>query len=179
VNALIIAQDFERKGLAQTIDALALVNDKRLRLTVVGKEAADRYHNQSADRGVADQITFAGATTDTRAFYHNADFFVLPTKHDPCSLVVLEALACGLPVISTRFNGACETMTEGVHGFVLDDPNDINALADRMRRLLDPALRARMSQACITLRPQLAYEHHLATLLDIYAHAIAIRGHRE
>ena len=175
VNALIIAQDFVRKGLAQTIDALALVNDKRLRLTVVGKGSHERYRKQSAACGVADRITFAGETTDTRSFYDEADFFVLPTTHDPCSLVVLEALAMGLPVISTKFNGATEVMTDGVHGFILDDPTDVPALADRMRRLLDPELRARMSRACIDLRPKLAYEHHLSTLLAIYSRIIAER----
>ena len=175
VGALIIAQDFERKGLAQAIEALAQVRQPRLRLTVVGKQPPEPYQKQSAACGVADRITFAGATSDTRPFYRDADFFVLPTKHDPCSLVVLEALAMGLPVISTRFNGACEIMTDGVHGFVLDDPNDVSALADRMKKLLDPELRSRMSAACLALRPKLAYEHHLSTLLSIYQRAIANR----
>lgn len=175
INALIIAQDFERKGLGQAIEAISLVRDPRLMLTVVGKQSTDRYQTLAAACGVADRITFAGATSDTRPFYRDAEFFVLPTKHDPCSLVVLEALAMGLPVISTKFNGACEIMTDGVHGFVLDDPNDVNALADRMTKLLDPDLRARMSAACLELRPKLAYEHHLATLLSIYQRAIANR----
>ncbi|MBC8108482.1 MAG: glycosyltransferase family 4 protein [Anaerolineae bacterium] len=175
VRALTIAQDFQRKGLAQTIEALAQVRDARLRLTVVGKQSPELYQKLSAACGVADRITFAGATSDTRPFYRDADFFVLPTKHDPCSLVVLEALAMGLPVISTKFNGACEIMTDGVHGFVLDDPDDVKALADRMKRMLDPHLRAQMSAACLELRPKLAYEHHLASLLSIYQRAIANR----
>jgi UDP-glucose:(heptosyl)LPS alpha-1,3-glucosyltransferase len=84
----------------------------------------------------------------------------------------------GVPVISTRFNGACEIMTDGQHGFVLDDPSDVQSLADRMTRMLDPALRAHMSAACIALRPKLAYEHHLDTLMNIYQQAIAIRMDR-
>lgn len=175
-RALIIAQDFERKGLPPTIEALARVHDPRFRLVVVGKESSDAYQRQAAARGVADRITFAGATTNPLPFYQDADFFVLPTKHDPCSLVVLEALAMGLPVISTRFNGACEIMTDGVHGFILDDPSDVTALADRMKKLLDPDVRAAMSAACLELRPKLAYEHHLSTLLSIYSRIIAERA---
>jgi UDP-glucose:(heptosyl)LPS alpha-1,3-glucosyltransferase len=82
--------------------------------------------------------------------------------------VVLEALAMGLPVISTRFNGACEIMTDGVHGYVLDDPDDIDALADAMRKMLAPERRRVMSEACLALRPKLSYEHHLAELVRIY-----------
>ena len=45
-----------------------------------------------------------------------------PTYYDPCSLVVLEALACGLPVITTAQNGASELLTDGVDGYVLTAP---------------------------------------------------------
>ena len=123
-HALFIGQDFERKGLAETIEAMREIDDPALKLTVVGKER--RPAGTSGGN-----VTFAGETDDTRPFYRDADFFVLPTKHDPCSLVVLEALAMGVPVISTRFNGACEIMTDGVHGFVLDDPRDVDAPGGR------------------------------------------------
>jgi len=116
-------------------------------------------------------VVFAGKTDDPVSFYRAADFFLLPTRHDPCSLVVLEALAMGLPVISTVFNGACEIMTSGQHGFVLPDPSDIDAIAEAMRNLLDPQARATMSDACLMLRPRLAYEHHLDELLKIYTAA--------
>ena len=82
----------------------------------------------------------------------------------------------GVPVISTRFNGACEIMTHGVHGFVLDDPADVGALADAMRLMLDSEVRRRMSKACLELRPKLAYENHLRTLLGIYEQTSRIRN---
>jgi UDP-glucose:(heptosyl)LPS alpha-1,3-glucosyltransferase len=119
---------------------------------------------------------FAGATADAYAFYRAADFFVLPTRHDPCSLVVLEALAMGLPVISTKQNGASEIMTPGFHGFVLDSADDHPALVAAVRALLDPATRARMRAACLALRPRLAYEHHLDTLLSIYQQVLQLRA---
>ena len=176
VNALIVAQDFERKGVREAIDALASFPDGRLRLTVVGREPSSSYRRFAIELGV--DVDFAGPTRDPRPFYADADFFVLPTKHDPCSLVVLEALAMGVPVISTRFNGACEIMTDGVHGFVLDDPTDENALAEAMRKMLDPGLRARMSLACLALRPKLSYENHLRTLLGLYESVLAAKRAR-
>ena len=124
---------------SQAVDASTAVNDQRLKLIVVGR-------NQDAfvpRRGTFNTLT---AVSDAKPYYADADFFVLPTKHDPCSLVVLEALVMGLPVISTKFNGACEIMTDGVHGFVLDDPADVLRLADRMKRLLDPELRTHVGR---------------------------------
>ncbi|MGH7177146.1 MAG: glycosyltransferase family 4 protein [Tepidisphaeraceae bacterium] len=176
VNGLFVGQDFHRKGLSSALSGLKNCEDRRLRLTVVGKPDPSPYRQWASRNGILDRITFAGPARDTRPFYRDADFLVLPTRHDPCSLVVLEALAMGIPVISTTFNGACEIMTNGVHGFVLDDPDDIDALADAMRRMLDPELRARMSRACLALRPKLSYEHHLATLLLIYQRIIANRN---
>jgi UDP-glucose:(heptosyl)LPS alpha-1,3-glucosyltransferase len=168
IVALMIAQDFQRKGLAEAIGALARLEDRRLVLVVVGKQGPGPYRRLARRRGVEQRVVFNGPTTSPFDFYRAADFFVLPTRHDPCSLVVLEALAMGLPVISTVFNGACEIMENGRHGFVLPDPSDIPALAEAMRQLLDPAARQAMSQACLALRPRLAYGHHLDELVGIY-----------
>ncbi|HEY7089073.1 MAG TPA: glycosyltransferase family 4 protein [Tepidisphaeraceae bacterium] len=165
--ALMIAHDFERKGLKEAIAAMAKV-DSKLTLRVVGKQPTAAYERLANRLGVRDRIDFAGPTSDPVSEYAKADFFVLPTKHDPCSLVVLEALAMGLPVISTHFNGACEIMTEGMHGFILGDPSDVTALTQAMQKMLDSELRKRMSAACIDLRPKLSYEHHLDRLTQIY-----------
>jgi UDP-glucose:(heptosyl)LPS alpha-1,3-glucosyltransferase len=168
VVALIVAQDFERKGVPQAVEATGRINasratsDARLKLLVVGAGHVP---------GVDGDVIYAGTNWKVVLFYDAADFFVLPTKHDPCSLVVLEALAMGLPVISTVFNGATEIMTDGVHGYVLKDPTDVDALAAAMRRMLDPERRRAMREACLALRPRLSYEHHVDQLLRIYERA--------
>jgi UDP-glucose:(heptosyl)LPS alpha-1,3-glucosyltransferase len=121
-------------------------------------------------------VRFAGGTEDVYSFYQAADFFVLPTRHDPCSLVVLESLAMGVPVISTRQNGACEIMTEGVHGFVLPGAEDGAGLARAMEAMCDDAVRGRMREACLALRPRLAQERHLDVLVEVYESVVALRG---
>jgi UDP-glucose:(heptosyl)LPS alpha-1,3-glucosyltransferase len=171
IVALMIAQDFARKGLREAILALAQLNDPRLTLVVVGKEDPASYAALAKQEAIAERVIFAGKTDDPYSFYRAADFFLLPTRHDPCSLVVLEALAMGLPVISTVFNGACEIMTSGRHGFVLPDPSDVGAIVRSMQKLLDSQARRAMSDACLALRPKLAYEHHLDRLLSIYMSA--------
>jgi UDP-glucose:(heptosyl)LPS alpha-1,3-glucosyltransferase len=171
IIALMIAQDFARKGLRETILALAKVPENRLVLHVVGKQRIIEYQKLAISNGVQNRVRFLGPSSDIVPNYCAADFFVLPTKHDPCSLVVLESLAMGVPVISTRFNGACEIITDAIHGFVLSDPKDIDAIATSMQRMLDGRMRARMSAACLELRPQLSFEHHLDRLLEIYSTA--------
>jgi UDP-glucose:(heptosyl)LPS alpha-1,3-glucosyltransferase len=162
VEMLFIGHDFERKGLGPTIAAMRTLDDERLRLTVVGRPSRSFHLPPMKD------VRRIDSTNDPVPLYAQSDVFVLPTKHDPCSLVVLEALAMGLPVISTKFNGACEIMTDGVHGFVLEDPQDAEALAGAMRKMLDAELRGRMRAACLELRPKLSYEHHLDQLEAIY-----------
>jgi UDP-glucose:(heptosyl)LPS alpha-1,3-glucosyltransferase len=167
VVALMIAQHFERKGLPQLIDAVAQVSAP-ITVVVVGKDNPTALALRARRLGIAERIIFAGTTDSPADFYSAADFFVLPTRHDSCSLVVLEALAMGLPTVSTIFNGACEIMTEGRHGFVLDDPGDVTALAEALGRLADANTRAAMSQACVALRPALSFETHVDRLEEIY-----------
>ncbi|MGD0770919.1 MAG: glycosyltransferase family 4 protein [Tepidisphaeraceae bacterium] len=180
-TALMIAQYFERKGLAEVIAATANIAKTSAGaapfVVVVGKDDPARGRQQAKRLGVQDRIIFAGQTDSAADFYAACDFFVLPTRHDSCSLVALEALAMGLPVISTVFNGACEIMTDGRHGYVLPDPADVEALTTAMSNLLDPDTRQRMSQACLALRPRLSFEAHVDRLEEIYRARFKSTGH--
>lgn len=173
VLGLFIGQDYVRKGLRETLRATDLIDDARLKLAVVGRADRSIYARQVARQGRAGRVRFVGAQGDPYPYYAAADFFVLPTRHDPCSLVVLEALAMGLPVISTRYNGACEIMGRE-HGFVLDDPADVGALADAMRALLDDPRRRSMAEAVRSLRPALSQDAHFDRLESIYRTARAL-----
>lgn len=181
--ALFVGHDFERKGLREAVLATAdLVRGanappaSHLVLLVAGRAHATHYTALARQLGVGDHVVLAGHVDDAYRLYRAADFLVLPTRHDPCSLVVLEALAMGVPVISTRRNGACEIMDDGTHGFVLADPADVGALRAAMGQLLDPDRRAAMGRACLQLRPRLSYDRHLETLVSIYQSVAASRA---
>src|SRR5688572_27762736 len=88
------------------------------------------------------RVSLVPCSGTVRDCYFAADFFVHPTFYDPCSHVVLEALACGLPVVTTRYNGAGELLRPPREGYVIDDPHDHEHLAWCLGRLLDPARRA-------------------------------------
>jgi UDP-glucose:(heptosyl)LPS alpha-1,3-glucosyltransferase len=146
--ALCVAHNFKLKGVGRLIEALARVCANTgaqagggMYTVIVGRDNIAPYARLAERLGVANRVLFAGPTQRIAAFFHAADFLVHPTYYDPCSRVVLEAMAAGLPVITTRYNGAAERITEGREGYVVDSPADVEALADRMRRLADPAQR--------------------------------------
>lgn len=147
---LCVAHNFKLKGVGRAIEALHLLaggseplrrDNGRCVLVVVGRDNPARYVRLAHRLGLADRVIFTGATDRTGAFFHAADVLVHPTYYDPCSRVVLEALAAGLPVVTTRFNGAAERIRDGLHGYVVDSPDDVEAIADRLRRLSDDAHR--------------------------------------
>ncbi len=162
------AGDSRAAGDAGDSHAAGAGHAARPHLLVVGRDDPAPHRALAERLGVTDHVHFAGGVADPIPFYRAADFFVLPTRHDPCSLVVLEALAMGLPVISTVFNGACEAMVDGRHGSILPDPADTAALAGAMGRLLDRQTRWLAGAAVRALRPTLSWERHLDAVEKAY-----------
>jgi UDP-glucose:(heptosyl)LPS alpha-1,3-glucosyltransferase len=122
---LLCAQDLRLKGLDVALRALPRL--PHAHLLVAGRERPDAWRGLARRLGVADRVRFLGQVEDMPATYRGADALVHPTRYDPCSLVVLEALACGLPVVASRLDGASELIPAGGGGAV--DPEDPIALA--------------------------------------------------
>jgi len=118
--ALFAGSGWGRKGLAAAIAAASRV--KGCRLLVAGK--GDRRHYRAGSN-----IIFLGPVADMAGVWPAADAFILPTIYDPFSNACLEALAAGLPVITTAANGFSEIITAGRHGDVIGEPGDVEALA--------------------------------------------------
>jgi UDP-glucose:(heptosyl)LPS alpha-1,3-glucosyltransferase len=166
---LFVAMNYRLKGLSPLINALAHVpRDRPFKLVVVGHPNYRRYQRQAERLGVADRLRFLGHRDDPRDCYFAADFLVHPTFYDPCSLVALEALACGLPVITSRYNGASELLTPPNDGIVIDDPHDAPALAAAMTRFTDRGYRADASSAARQTGTKWTFEHHYQALLDVF-----------
>src|SRR5262249_34981442 len=134
VVAAMIAMNYRLKGLEPLLNALTLLPDNLpFMLLVAGSPKFNSYERLAARLGVQNRVRFIGHCADIRRVFFAADMLVHPTFYDPCSLVVLEALACGLPVITTKNNGAGELMHPPAEGYVVDDPHDLPILADRLR----------------------------------------------
>jgi len=166
---LFVAMNYRLKGLSPLLNALALVpRDRRFRLVVVGHPKFRRYQKQAERLGVADRAIFLGHRLDPKDCYFAADFLVHPTFYDPCSLVALEALACGLPVITSRYNGASELLSPPHDGLIID-PHNAQALASAMMRFTDRNYRAAASSAARQTGAKWTFEHHYRALLDVFS----------
>ena len=103
-----------------------------VRVLIAGGRKSESFVRLAEKLGLRDVVSFLGLV-DPIPYYAAADVFVHPTWYDPCSLVTLEAASCGLPVITSRYNGASELMVDGKDGFILENPADVATLASRMR----------------------------------------------
>jgi UDP-glucose:(heptosyl)LPS alpha-1,3-glucosyltransferase len=167
---LFVAMNYRLKGLAQLLNAVALVpRDKPFRLVVVGHPKFGTYQRQADRLGIADRVRFLGHRDDPKNCYFGADFLVHPTFYDPCSLVALEALACGLPVITSRYNGASELLSPPTDGIVIDNPHDAPALAAAMTRFTERTYRSEAASAARQTGTKWTFEHHYQALLDVFS----------
>ena len=130
---LFAGSGYERKGLATAIEALPLLGGARL--AVIGRGDEAPYRRQAATLGVSERIRWLGLRRDLERWYGAADVLVLPTRYEPFGNVHLEALASGLPVVTTTAAGGAEVVEDGKNGAVVA-PNDARALAAAVTRLL-------------------------------------------
>ncbi len=116
---LFAGNDFQRKGLQLLLEALAMVRDEKLKLIVASLDPPGRYARWAAANGLGKNVVFAGHQKKMEKLYGASDLFILPTRYDAFANVCLEALACGVPVITTRTNGASELIENGRNGYVM------------------------------------------------------------
>jgi UDP-glucose:(heptosyl)LPS alpha-1,3-glucosyltransferase len=170
--ALFVAMNYRLKGLEPLLHAVGqMPADRPFRLLVVGNPATGCYERLARRLGISERVCFIGLHRDVQHCYFAADFLVHPTFYDPCSLAVLEALACGLPVITTRFNGASELLRPPHDGYVIPDPHDHAHLAWCMTQLLDPGRRIACTHAVRRAAARWTWEHHYRQILRVLSEA--------
>lgn len=134
---LFVGSGYGRKGAATLLEALARLHARDAEAWIVGRDKNEARYRRLAERlGIAARVRFFGAQNDVRPFYGAADIFCLPTRYDPFPNAALEALACGLPVVTTTACGAAELA--GDCGAVCL-PGDAAGLAARLEALLPHA----------------------------------------
>ncbi len=134
---LFVGSGFERKGLRTFIKAIPLIKDRNFIAIIIGRGDTDRYRAMAEKFGVLNHILFLGVQKEIERFYAAADLFVLPTLYDPFSNATLEAMASGLPVITTKNNGAAELIENGQEGLVMEALFNSEELAERIDHCLN------------------------------------------
>lgn len=143
---LLVGSGFERKGLEPLMRAFAAVPGDT-RLWVVGKGSTLPYERIAGRLGIMERTKFFGPREEVIPFYAGADIFALPTLYDPFPNVILEAMASGLPVITTAQCGAAEIIRQGREGFVVESPQAVDAIRRAIERMLPREVRRVMGKA--------------------------------
>lgn len=151
-----------RKNLDSVLKALVSIPE--LHLAVVGSTEGSIYPEMADTLGLTERVHFLGFRDDVPDLMRAADLFVFPSRYEACSLVLLEALGAGLPVVTAQTAGGAELITASC-GRVLSDPNDVQALADTINDLIQqPNLLHEMGQAARGL----AMQHTWTTMAKRY-----------
>jgi UDP-glucose:(heptosyl)LPS alpha-1,3-glucosyltransferase len=174
---LLAAHNLRLKGAAELLQAAGRLvqSGRNLHVAVAGGKRLDRWRRTAARAGLAGRATFLGTIADMTPYYAAADAYVHPTYYDPCSLVLLEAAASGLPIVTTRrFNGAAELFKEGEEILTVGEPAEIDGLSDRIDALFDERLRRQIGTAARKVALQHTMDRNVAEILRLYDG----RGHR-
>ena len=178
---LFAGHNFALKGLKPLLEALAQRTrlnhtGRRIRLLVCGGGDTAAYGRFTRRLGLSESVHFLGFYPNVLDCFWSSDFFVQPTYYDPCSLVVMEALACGLPVITTANNGASELLENGREGFILSRPDARGELIAALEQMTDPAARRAMSSRAAALGRYQTFDVHVARLIAIFEEVAAGRS---
>ncbi len=161
--------DWERKGVLHIMEALSLVQRPDVKLFICGS-GDEKFYGQLAElKQVRDRIIFVPHSSNLWEYYAASDIFVLPTLYEPFGLVIVEAMASGLPVITSRVAGAADIIIDGVNGLLLSSPSDVSDLATKIELLLSNAgLRKTMGERARETAEKFSWDQVAQKTLEVY-----------
>jgi UDP-glucose:(heptosyl)LPS alpha-1,3-glucosyltransferase len=168
IVVLFVANEFRRKGLEPLVRALASLRDHRVKLLVVGRDCDNRFKQLADHLDVSQQIIFVGPSSKIAQCYAASDMFIFPSSYEPFGLVILEAMASGLPVVFSKGAGAAELIEDGMDGLLIKDVSDIEEIVGYMRGLTVVENRWRMGQLARYKAEQYAWEKVCEKIMQVY-----------
>jgi len=168
---LFVSYDLRKKGIEPLVEAAAELKktvNHHFKIVVVGESPYNSLVKLTEHLNLQDNIIFQGRVKSIEEFYANSDVFVLPTYYDACSLVVIEAMASGLPAITTIYNGACSLIDDGTNGYIISHPPDPAALANKMKLLMDNENYQKMSEAAFRTGKEYSAERNHREMMGVF-----------
>ena len=174
---LLVAQNHQLKGLPAVIEAVGrlLRQQENIHVAVVGGAPVASHVSRIEELGITSRVHYTG-WADPVPYYQAADIYVHPSHYDACSLGVLEALASGLPVITSAANGAGELIPQGEAGFVVQDAEDVTSLSEHIATLSDFETRRRMAVRARQVAERNTLKHNFERIEVVYNQIIDSRG---
>jgi glycosyltransferase involved in cell wall biosynthesis len=177
---LMIGNDWKNKGLDTLLEALGNCREIGFTLVVVGSNDRRSYDEQIRRLSLESKILFPGSSPDVMRFYAAADTYVAPSLEDAYGLPILEAMACGLPVIASSRAGASEVILDGQNGLVLRDPEDSRELATLLRKIYsDLSLRTKIGTEAARTAKEHTWDRNAAATWEFLTAALAQKEQRQ
>lgn len=167
----------ERKNHEVIIKALAKINNPDIYYAIAGKGPLKDYlTNLANDLGISDRVLFLGFRTDVFELYHAADISAFPSKIEGLGLAGVEAMAAGVPLVSSNVHGILDYVIDGKTGYAIN-PKDVDGYATAIEKLAeDPILRESMREDCIKAVEPFELHNALRVMWDIYREILVNRG---
>jgi glycosyltransferase involved in cell wall biosynthesis len=175
---LLVGNDWKKKGLVPLIESLAQLRDLPLVLFVAGKDDPIPFESRIRELSLQERVAFLPSRADVQWYYAAADAYVGPSLEDTFAQPPAEAMACGLPVITSATNGTAEIITDGIDGLIIQDPSDVTGLASRIRMLCDdPTLRQRLAEQAALTAQAYTWDRNGEQIRAIFAEALSRKRH--
>ncbi len=169
---LLVGNDWKKKGLATLLTSIAAIQHLPLRLLIVGRDDRAPFLEQIQHLHLEGHVFFLDPSSDIMHFYSAADVYAGPSLHDSFALPPIEAMACGLPVITSVTNGGSQIITEGFDGFVLSDAQDSVALSHLISQLYEqPELRRSVGENAARTAKSYSWERNASETWEFLAKA--------
>lgn len=166
---LFVGHEFKRKGLKNLIEALPLINNDLTKILVVGRSNERPFVKMAKGLGIAEKVIFVGHSPKIQEYFACADIFCFPTMDEAFGLVIIEALAAGLPTITSKIAGAAELMHDGKDGLLLDDPTSSQEIASKINLLINnKELREQISQEAQKTAQKYSWAEIARRTLEVY-----------
>jgi len=165
---LLIGNDWRVKGLETVLRALSALRELPLLVIAAGDDSPNPFFEIAMSLGISGRCRFEPSRQDVLDFYAAADLYVSPSHEDSFGLPVAEAMACGLPAITSIFAGVSSLLHDGVDSFILRDPRDAKTLATMIRTLYEKAeWRGRIGQAAAKASLQWTWDRNAAAVWQL------------
>jgi len=165
---LLIGNDWRAKGLDTVLRAASAVRELPIRVLAAGDDSPDSFLELAKSLGISERCRFEPSRKDVLDFYATADLYVSPSREDSFGLPVAEAMACGLPVITSRNAGVADLIHDGTDGFILSQFDDAQALAQVLQRLhTDEVFRGKVSDSAANAAQQWTWDRNAADVWQL------------
>ena len=174
---LFASMNFEIKGLDAIMLSLAKLKARQhsFKLLIAGKGNLRKYTQMAREANIADEVVFTGMLSKEKLIrlYLAGDMYIMLSKFDTFGMVVLEAMAAGLPVIISSNVGAKDLVQEGENGFIISDTSDADYIAAKIALLLDENIRRQMAEAAYQTAAQNTWDDVTKKYAAIYENLLA------